>query len=213
MWNSTPARAAYILLQLALCKFQVAEANNDGKSANSDNLCVETDGSGSGFLLASPDSTTTIYTDPASPAAIHHVAASFAHDLQCVVKGANVNVKNVSSIDELGSSDGSNCIFFGALDSGNLISQVVNATNIDVSDTRGQWESWTIQQGQLAQAGGQTVTVMAGADRVSLLPFRSAQTYGSNLFLFRILSPLSQRGAAYAAYTVSEESGVSPWYW
>lgn len=213
MWSSTPARAAFILLQLALCKFQVTEANNDGKATDSDNLCVETDGSGSGFLLASPDSTTTIYTDPASPAAIHHVAASFAHDLQCVVKGANVNVKNVSSIDELGSSDGSNCIFFGALDSGNLISQVVNATNIDVSATRGQWESWTIQQGQLAQAGGQNVTVMAGADRVG----REKATFRLALDLWLkplgLDFPLSQRGAAYAAYTVSEESGVSPWYW
>ena len=169
MWSLTPARAASILFQLALCKVHFAEANNDGKSSNSDNICVETDGSGSGFLLASPGASTVIYTDPASPATIHYAAAAFAHDLGCVVKDSKITVTNVSSIDNLGSwaSDGSNLVFFGALDSGSLISQVVNATSIDVSATRDQWESWTIQQGQLSQAGGKDVAIIAGADRVS----------------------------------------------
>ncbi|KAJ9092587.1 hypothetical protein QFC19_008695 [Naganishia cerealis] len=95
-------------------------------------------------------------------------------DIRAAIPSSQVSIRNVSSLADLSSngSNGETWIFLGALDSDPLLNAVVNATSLDVSATRGQWEAWTVNT---ATWQGSQVAVIAGADR---------------------------RGAAYAAYTL-----------
>jgi hypothetical protein len=164
MWRITSTT-----LSLGWLIGQTYAASNSTSPSNttSSNLCV--DDTGKGFLLVSTDSPTIVYTDPSSPGAVHHAAASFAQDLGKVVSGSNVQVKNASSLAEVGSAnDGTVVVFFGGLDSSSLINQAINATGVNFSGTRDQWEAWSIQTGSLGN-GAQDVVIMAGADRVSLI--------------------------------------------
>ncbi|KAJ9091801.1 hypothetical protein QFC21_007104 [Naganishia friedmannii] len=164
----------------------VAAANKNNN--NVDSTCISTsDGSAQGLLLAGNGTSTVLVTSPSSPFAVHRLASSFAGDIRAAIPSAEVSVRNVSSLNDLSSqgnnNNGETWIFLGALDSDPLLNAVVNATSIDVSSTRGQWEAWTVDT---ASWEGREVAVIAGADR---------------------------RGAAYAAYTLSEQMGVSPWWW
>jgi hypothetical protein len=206
------ALAALVLAGLALV-VPPASANNDGAQ----NQCVvyTSSASAGSFPLISNGMKTVIYTDAEAVSSVHRAARSFAGDLRNVVHGANVEVMNATDLSQLSSSansaTGENWVFYGTLDKGDLINSVVNETSVDVTATRGQWESYTIQQGQL---GGKPVGVMAGADRVSVTVTCSLYNTTQKLISFSHADlALTQRGATYAAYTVSEEAGVSPWHW
>lgn len=167
------AVTASVLAGLALVISPVS-ANNDGAQ----NQCVVYTSSASteGFPLISNGMKTVIYTDAEAVSSVHRAAQSFAGDLRNIVQGANVEVMNATDLSQLSSSatsaTGENWVFYGTLDKGDLINSVVNETSVDVTATRGQWESYTIQQGQL---GGKAVGVMAGADRVSMATTSSLQ--------------------------------------
>jgi hypothetical protein len=67
-----------------------------------------------------------------------------------------------------------------------LIDGLVASGKLDVSKTKGQWESYTSQIVQLQASNNAWALVIAGSDR---------------------------RGAIYGLYDISEQMGVSPWYW
>lgn len=128
-------------------------------------VCITTDASG--LVLAAGNHRTVLVTSPTSPSSTHRLAASLAGDIRKTVPSSTVDVLNSTSLSSLGAKpSGETWIVLGALDESPLVNEAVNATGIDVSGTRGQWEAWTIGKGV---AGNSEVVVVAGADRVSPL--------------------------------------------
>ena len=79
-----------------------------------------------------------------------------------------------------------NVIFAGTLDHAPTIDALVAAKKIDVSAIRGKWESYLIATVPQPMPGVDNGLLIIGSDR---------------------------RGTAYGMLELSEEAGVSPWYW
>ncbi|KAF2472868.1 uncharacterized protein BDR25DRAFT_341669 [Lindgomyces ingoldianus] len=77
-------------------------------------------------------------------------------------------------------------IIAGTLGKSPLIDGLVSAGKLDVSRIKGKWESFTSQLISNPAEGISSALVLAGSDK---------------------------RGTIYALYDISEQIGVSPWYW
>ena len=77
-------------------------------------------------------------------------------------------------------------VLMGTLGQSPLIDQLVAAHKIDVAGLKGQWESYSVLTVENPVRGVKHGLVLVGSDR---------------------------RGTAYAAFTLSEALGVSPWQW
>ncbi len=77
-------------------------------------------------------------------------------------------------------------ILIGTIGHSRVIDGLIASKKIDVSAVRGHWESTLIQIVQNPLPGVQSALVIAGSDK---------------------------RGTIYGIYDLSEEIGVSPWYW
>lgn len=84
------------------------------------------------------------------------------------------------------SSPSSQSIIIGTLGHSSLIDSVLNNTNLDVSSLSGSWESFVAQEVASPLPGVESAFVIIGSDK---------------------------RGTIYALYDLSEQMGVSPWYW
>jgi len=82
---------------------------------------------------------------------------------------------------------GGRAIIVGTIGKSSLVDQMISDYKIDVTGIKGQWESYLIQvvPNAYAEVGGDAL-VIAGSD---------------------------QRGTIYGIYDLSEQIGVSPWYW
>ena len=74
----------------------------------------------------------------------------------------------------------------GTLGRSRLIQRLVDARRLDVSEIRNRWESTIIQVVQRPWPGVDRALVVVGSDK---------------------------RGTIFGIYTISEQMGVSPWYW
>jgi hypothetical protein len=83
-------------------------------------------------------------------------------------------------------SSNSPIIIAGTIGQSVFLDELVSAGKLDVSTVQGKWESYTSQVVQNPTSGIPWALVIAGSDR---------------------------RGAIYGLYDVSEQMGVSPWYW
>lgn len=79
----------------------------------------------------------------------------------------------------------SNIIIIGSTDKSTLIKQLVKRNKLNITN-KGKWEGYTIQVVNNPVEGVSNALVIAGNDR---------------------------RGTAYGVFEVSEQIGVSPWYW
>ena len=77
-------------------------------------------------------------------------------------------------------------IIIGTLGKSSLIDAVVNHTQLDVSSISGQWEAFMTRMVDNPLPGVRSAYVIVGADK---------------------------RGTIFAMYDLSEQIGVSPWYW
>ncbi|KAH7325672.1 hypothetical protein B0I35DRAFT_466743 [Stachybotrys elegans] len=77
-------------------------------------------------------------------------------------------------------------IIAGTIDHSTLIDQLISDGKLDVSDVEGQWESYVAKIVENPSDGIEWALVIAGSDR---------------------------RGTIYGLYDISEQIGVSPWYW
>ncbi|KAF2727520.1 hypothetical protein EJ04DRAFT_594735 [Polyplosphaeria fusca] len=91
--------------------------------------------------------------------------------------------KLITSLNGL--SNGS-IIIAGTIGKSSIIDGLVSAGKIDASAIRGQWESFTSTLVSNPANGVDSALVLAGSDK---------------------------RGTIYALYDISEQIGVSPWYW
>lgn len=74
----------------------------------------------------------------------------------------------------------------GALGKSALVDELVRNGKIDVSSIQGKWEAWITATVEKPFAGVERAVVVVGSDK---------------------------RGSIYGAYDLSEQIGVSPWYW
>ncbi len=77
-------------------------------------------------------------------------------------------------------------ILIGTLEKSEIIDQLVQSHKLDVSAIAGKWESFVVQVVEDPLPGVSSALVIAGSDK---------------------------RGAIYGIYDLSEQIGVSPWYW
>ena len=80
----------------------------------------------------------------------------------------------------------SKCVMVGTLGKSTLIDGLVSAGKLDAGDLEGKWESFVISTVANPVAGVEQALVIAGSDK---------------------------RGTIYGIYELSEQLGVSPWYW
>src|ERR1035437_7823509 len=81
---------------------------------------------------------------------------------------------------------GKNIIVIGTIRKSQVIAQLIREKKIDVSEITGKWESFLIQVVPKPLPGVASALVICGSDK---------------------------RGTIYGIYDLSEEMGVSPWYW
>ncbi|HEY2434679.1 MAG TPA: glycosyl hydrolase 115 family protein [Vicinamibacterales bacterium] len=81
---------------------------------------------------------------------------------------------------------GGGVVIVGTLGRSPLIDRLAREGRIDVSDVRGRWESFVLQTVRNPLAGVPAALVIAGSDK---------------------------RGTIFGVYDLSEQMGVSPWYW
>lgn len=79
-----------------------------------------------------------------------------------------------------------NVIVLGTIGKSPWVDQLIEAGKLDVSSVKGKWESWLMQVVESPYPGVERALVIAGSDK---------------------------RGAIFGAYHLSEQIGVSPWYW
>jgi hypothetical protein len=84
------------------------------------------------------------------------------------------------------SSLGGNAIIAGSLGKSRLIGRLARDGKIDTAAIQGKWESFSLQVVRQPLPGVESALVIAGSDK---------------------------RGAIYGIYDLSEQIGVSPWYW
>ncbi|HEY2627789.1 MAG TPA: glycosyl hydrolase 115 family protein, partial [Usitatibacter sp.] len=85
-----------------------------------------------------------------------------------------------------GTPEGRDVVIVGTIGKSALIDSLVKSGAIDVSEVRGRWEGWLVQTVSRPIPGVEHALVIAGSDR---------------------------RGTIFGIYEVSEQIGVSPWYW
>lgn len=85
-----------------------------------------------------------------------------------------------------GAGASGHAIVIGTLGRSGLVDGLVQSGHLDVSGIRGEWEGFVIQVVRGAFGGNEATLVIAGSDR---------------------------RGTIFGVYTLSEQLGVSPWYW
>ncbi|KAG6826018.1 hypothetical protein H0H92_001436 [Tricholoma furcatifolium] len=154
-----------------------------GAHAIGQESCVAFSSSSSTFpIVAKGKKASPILTSSDDWAGVHVAAATFAADIQRV-SGALPTLTNYTSTTSLKSSTP---IIIGTLGHSSLISQVVNATKLDVSSIEGKWEAFLSQEVENPLPGVSSAYVIIGADK---------------------------RGTIYGMYDHSEQFGVSPWYW
>ncbi|KAF7558243.1 hypothetical protein G7Z17_g156 [Cylindrodendrum hubeiense] len=137
----------------------------------------------SDYKLASHNNAPDIWVDSADFKGIRRAAGDLALDFGRVV-GINGTVRLVDDSD-IPSSPPS-LIIAGAIGKSALIDDLVSAGKLKVSDIEGKWEAYTTAFVKSPLKGVPWALVVAGSD---------------------------QRGTIFGLYDISEQIGVSPWYW
>src|SRR6185312_1987365 len=89
-------------------------------------------------------------------------------------------------VKEPGAAKGEDVVLIGTIGKSPLIDALVKAKKLDVSEVAGKWESAVTTVVDRPMPGVKRALVIAGADK---------------------------RGTIYGIYDLSEQIGVSPWYW
>jgi hypothetical protein len=96
------------------------------------------------------------------------------------------DVTRVTGIIPAWSASARNMVLIGTIGKSPLIDELIKAGKIDVSAIRGKWESFFLQTIANPLPGVESALVIVGSDK---------------------------RGTIFGIYDLSEQIGVSPWYW
>ena len=138
-----------------------------------------------GVLIAGGSTTPSILVDGNDYGGVVRAANDLAKDFG-LVTGRNLTVSMINGTTNSTSRSGSMAIIAGTVGRSKLIDSMVSAGKIDVSQIQGKWESFTTQIVPSPMSGVSNALVIAGSDK---------------------------RGTIYGVYDISEQIGVSPWYW
>jgi hypothetical protein len=83
-------------------------------------------------------------------------------------------------------ASGKNIIIIGSLDQSPLIQELIRTKKLNVTNIKGKWEGYQLQLVNQPIRGVENALVITGSDR---------------------------RGTAYGVFELSQQIGVSPWYW
>jgi hypothetical protein len=106
-----------------------------------------------------------------------------ANDLQADIHRVT---NHTAAIVHDGTSLGSNVIIVGTVGKSKIIDQLIRDHKIDVTAIAGKWESFLIRLVPKPVPGVASALIIAGSDK---------------------------RGTIYGIYDLSDQIGVSPWYW
>ncbi len=150
----------------------------------------------SGFALGEPQYVQKQFTSGCFPMVDEESVATLfvdTNDFPGVVRAAGdlqMDIVRVTARKSLLTHDkgslGTNTIIVGTLGRSPLIDELVRARKIDPDQITGKWESFLIKVIPGPIAGVQNALVIVGSDK---------------------------RGTIYGIYDLSEQMGVSPWYW
>jgi hypothetical protein len=145
---------------------------------------VETSRRPGSFILADRNRLATIYVDENDYWGVVRAAHDLRQDISWVT-GRTPDFANQK--DGLaGNERAKNGIIIGTVGKSAMIDELVSSGKLDVTAIRGKWEFFLIQVVRNPMPGVRSALVIAGSDK---------------------------RGTIYGIYDLSEQIGVSPWYW
>lgn len=144
---------------------------------------VETVHRAGGFTIADQENLAKICVDANDYAGVVRAAADLQADIVRVTGRTPVVVNDTSSAEK---RLGADAIIVGTVGKSAIIDQLIKEHKIDATAIAGKWESFIIQVVPKPLPGVANALVIVGSDK---------------------------RGTIYGVYDLSEEIGVSPWYW
>ncbi|KAH9224014.1 hypothetical protein DL95DRAFT_517290 [Leptodontidium sp. 2 PMI_412] len=117
---------------------------------------------------------------------IHIAARNLSQDFSRVTKGAPSPLKVWTGEEDVFDDKSHTAIILGSVATSPLIQSLERGGKLSLERVRGKWESYTTAVVENPFQGCTRALVIAGSDK---------------------------RGAIFGAYTLSEQIGVSPWYW
>ena len=144
---------------------------------------VETDPSPGSFTIADRQNLAAIYVDAQDYAGVVRAAADLQADIVRVTGRTSMVFNDAPNTEK---RLGTNAIIVGTVGKSPIIDGLIKEHKIDATAITGKWESFFIQVVPKPLPGVANALVIAGSDK---------------------------RGTIYGIYDLSEEIGVSPWYW
>src|SRR4029079_1590985 len=153
---------------------------------HSQNFITEKNEAGA-FPIVTSWQTIGIYVDENDDWLVHKAAALLQNDIEMVTGKKPAIVTAISSSEK-------NLIIIGTVGKSKLIAELAGEKELNVDSLKGKWESFLIQSihssnetnSKSLLQGVRGLLVIAGSDK---------------------------RGTAYGVFELSEQIGVSPWYW
>ncbi|KAE9372732.1 glycoside hydrolase family 115 protein [Stipitochalara longipes BDJ] len=127
-----------------------------------------------------------IVVDQSDFPGIHIAAQNLAEDFARVTQGTPSRLQIVSDERDGFNFEAVSCIIVGSIERSLLLQRLADNGKVGVSNIRGKWESYTTTIVKDPFEGCRRALVIAGSDK---------------------------RGAIFGVYALSEQIGVSPWYW
>ncbi|KAL1700994.1 hypothetical protein EV121DRAFT_212998 [Schizophyllum commune] len=115
-----------------------------------------------------------------------HIAANAVADDFERVTGSRAQTANATADDVPALDNGTALVLVGSLDSSAVIQSLISSEKLNTSELAGKWESFVVAVVDAPFEGVDRALVIAGSNK---------------------------RGAIFGLYTLSEQIGVSPWYW
>ncbi|KAN0110891.1 glycoside hydrolase family 115 protein [Hyaloscypha variabilis] len=127
-----------------------------------------------------------IVVDKSDFPGIHIAAQTLAEDFARVTKGPPSQIQFIPFERDGFSVEAPACIIIGSIERSPLLQRLGKHGKVGLSNIRGKWESYTTAVVNYPFEGCRKALVIAGSDK---------------------------RGAIFGVYSLSEQIGVSPWYW
>ncbi|MFT3751794.1 MAG: glycosyl hydrolase 115 family protein [Paludibacter sp.] len=131
------------------------------------------------FPIVSHNSATTILIDSKDAEVVNLTANAVAGDIALITGKKPEIITNVTDSK-------ADLIIAGTIGQSAFVDQLIKSAKLDVSGTKGKWETYTISIIESPLKGVKRALVIAGSDR---------------------------RGTAYGLFELSRRLGVSPWVW
>ena len=154
------------------------------------NTCVTFRSTRDSFTVVSGGAAAPVLLSVDEWPGVQRAASDFASDIK-MVTGVTTRMANTTAATitrTLSTMQGTQKlpIIVGTLGKSSLISAVIQNAKLDVSSISGQWESFLVRRVTNPFPGVPSALVVIGADK---------------------------RGTIFAMYDLSEQFGVSPWFW